>query len=187
MNARKLTAMAILAAGLSAGRAFAASDLWLHVRVVDHEDGGRVAVSLPLAAVDAAASWFPDDDHGRSSLRVGDRDVDVVHLRALWRNLQTRRDATYVTVDDSNGRVRVAKVGDALVFKVDDPEGRHGRGDHVEMRIPGRVVDALLSGRGDRLNFQAGLHALAAAGHGELAVATSDGGTVRMWVDGESE
>ena len=56
-------------------------------------------------------------------------------------------------------------------------------GADVNVQIPSRVVDALLSGEGEELNFRAAIEALAAEGEGELVTVNDDDDRVRVWVD----
>jgi hypothetical protein len=55
------------------------------------------------------------------------------------------------------------------------------------MKIPGAVVDALLSSPGEQLNLGAALKALARHGEGEIVTVTGDGETVRIWIDDNSD
>ncbi len=55
--------------------------------------------------------------------------------------------------------------------------------ESVDVRVPERVVDALLSGEGDELNLEAAIHALVEEGEGELVTVTSQDERVRVWVD----
>ena len=67
-----------------------------------------------------------------------------------------------------------------------DPKGRateNEDGADVNVQIPSSVVDALLSGEGEELNFRAAIEALAAEGEGELVTVNDDDDRVRVWVD----
>jgi hypothetical protein len=100
--------------------------------------------------------------------------------------VQRKPDATFVTVDDRDSKVRIAKRGDTLhVFAVDKGKGRGN--EEVEIKIPVPVINALLSGDGEQLNIGAAIQALARQGAGELVTVTGDDETVRIWVDDISE
>jgi len=165
-------------------------DLWLHVNV--HEaDGGRVNVNLPMSVVAKAAAFLPDDAQHTGRVRLGDRDMSAADLREIWRAVKNGPDATYVTVDEKDGRVRVAKSGSYLLIRSDGTASRHSaRGDQasqVDVRIPVAVVEALLSAGGDQLDVGAAIQALARQGNGELVTVNGDDDTVRIWIDAAAE
>ncbi|HVR09615.1 MAG TPA: hypothetical protein VMW75_16335 [Thermoanaerobaculia bacterium] len=175
---------------MSAAAAEAKTDLWLHIKVHDGHDDSRVSVNLPLSVVEAAAPLIPEEARTAESLRVDGRDLSVQDLRRIWREVQRMPDATYVTVEESRGKVRVARSGGYLLIQEADrdrPEGGSGsHGKNVEARIPAAVVDALLQGSGDRFDLAAAIAALARTGAGELVTVNGDHETVRMWVDGDA-
>jgi hypothetical protein len=132
------------------------------------------------------ASLIPSDARNSGRIRINDEDMDAAELRQIWDEVRNRPDATYVTIDDRDSRVRVAKRGNYLHIVARDRDG-HGSGENVEMKIPIEVVSALLSGRGDELNVGAAIQALARRGEGELVTVTGDDETVRIWIDSTSE
>jgi len=182
----KTMALAGLALTLAAGSLAAeapARDLWLHVNVREAA-GGRVSVNLPVAVVEKVAALVPDDARHSGRVRMGDRDLSAAQLRDLWRAVKDGPDATYVTVDEKDGKVRVAKSGRYLLVRAD---GSHARRSQVDVRVPISVVEALLSGDGDELNVGAALQALARHGEGELVTVDDEKDTVRIWVDAAAE
>lgn len=186
MNGKKIFGIAILAAGLAAGLtagSAAAADLWLHIKV----DGGRNAeqaeINLPLSMVESFAPMLQGKVTGQSRVRLRDRDYDVDELRRIWRQLEDGPDATYVTVNEPDSKMRIAKRGGYLVMTAVE-RGRDG--ESVEARIPVSVMGALLSGSGDSLDVGAALRELIRFGAGELMTVTSDEETVRIWVDDEA-
>jgi len=185
---------------LGAAAAEAKTDLWLHIKVHDANEGSRVNITLPLSVVEAATPLIPEEARTAEGLRVDDHDLSVQDLRRIWREVQRQPDATFVTVDGPNGKVRVARRSGYLLIEAADhrrtalgagdwsqgSQGRHG-GERVEVRIPVAVVDALLQGGGDRFDLAAAIGALARTGEGELVTVNGDHETVRMWVDGAAE
>jgi hypothetical protein len=162
----------------------ASSDLWLHVKVRESGgDGGRVSISLPLSVVEAVAPLLPAEARTAARLRVGDQDLSVADLRRIWRQMRSAPEATFITVDDASGHVRVARQGATLVIRAADT-GPHG--DRVEVRIPAAVVDALLAGNEQSLDLAGAITALARSGQGELVTVNGDNDTVRMWVDSDA-
>jgi len=182
---------------MGAAAAEAKTDLWLHIKVHDGNDDSRVSINLPLSVVQAATPLIPEDVRTAGQLRVDGHDLSVQDLRRIWREVQRQPDAAYVTVDEGHARVRVARSGGYLLIRAADREGPEGSGrdrdsgrghggQHVEVRIPVPVVDALLQGAGDRFDLAAAVAALARTGEGELVTVNGAHETVRMWVDGDA-
>jgi hypothetical protein len=183
---RKYLPIALLTLGLGALQAQAADTegLWIHVRVLDAKDG-RVSINLPISVVERMGNVIPADTRGNARLRFDDEDITVSDLREIWADLRKHPDATFITVDEVDSKIRVAKIAGNLVVRAQ--ERGAGRHEQVEMKIPGAVVDALLSAPGEQLNLGAALKALAHEGEGEIVTVTGDGETVRIWIDDSSE
>lgn len=185
---RKFLPIALLTLGLGALQARAADtdNLWIHIRVLDAKDG-RVSINLPISVVERMGNVMPSDtgEKGGGRLRFNDEDITVSDLREIWADLRKHPDATFITVDEADSKVRVAKIRGNLVVRAH--EKGSGRDEQVEMKIPGAVVDALLSSPGDQLNVGAAMKALARQGEGEIVTVTGDGETVRIWIDSSSE
>ncbi|MGB8456871.1 MAG: hypothetical protein WCE50_04080, partial [Candidatus Acidiferrum sp.] len=60
------------------------------------------------------------------------------------------------------------------------------KNSQVEVKVPMKVVEALLSGGKDELDIAAGLHALAGEGDMELVSVKDDDSTVRVWMDSKN-
>ena len=183
---KKTLALATLALGLGTAGAFAAQtdQLWIHIHVKDGKDS-NVSINLPITMVEKMAGSLTADAEGDSRLRFNDEEVTVAELREMWNELRRQPDATFITVDDVSSKVRVAKRGGYLIVR--SREDRPGKDKEVEMKIPGTVVDALLSAPGEKLDVAAALRALARHGEGELVTVNGTGETVRIWVDESSE
>ncbi len=182
----KTLAMATLALGLGTAGAFAAQTekLWIHIHVQDGKDG-NVSINLPISMVEKMAGSITADSKGDSKLRFNDEDITVAELRDMWNELRKQPDATFITVDDMDSKVRVAKRGGYLIVR--SREDRVGKDEEVEIKIPGTVVDALLSAPGEQLDVAAAMRALARHGEGELVTVSGTGETVRIWVDDTSD
>jgi len=172
----------LMVAGVLSAVGARAADLWLHVSV-DEENGAQVSVNLPLALVDKALAMVPDEHLRDGRILIDDVEWSVAELRELWRQVMDGPDMTFVTVEDRDENVRVWKQGGYLMVEVRE----HGDRSTVDVRIPGSVVDALLSGEGGELNVAAALTALAAHGEGELVTVNDSRDRVRIWVDGSAE
>ena len=117
----------------------------------------------------------------------------------------SRRYARPGTQSSSQGDgndVRIAKKGGYLYVHVTDNNPHH-RAKHpqskeapakapsakqskVEIKIPMKVVDALLSGGKEELDLVAALHTLSANGDTELVSIKDDENNVRIWIDSKS-
>jgi hypothetical protein len=168
--------------GLARQAAAAGSDLWLHIKVHEKEGGARVSVNLPVSAVGKMAGALPSDAH---HIRIkGEGDMDAADLRRMWEAVRDSPDAEFVTVEERDDHVRVAKRGNYLVIRADE---RGARRSQVDVKVPTAVIEALLSGPRDELNLSAALEALARHGEGELVTVDDGGDTVRIWVDRAAE
>jgi hypothetical protein len=159
----------------------AADGLYLHVHV--EEDGGEtVNLNLPLSTVESLLPMIPEDVARDGHVRLDEHDLDLTELRRAWQDLRSEPDFTLASIQQGDSNVHVAKEGEYLVARV--LEGDGAAGARIHARIPARVVDALLSGDGDRLDLRAAIQALALEGEGELVTVEEDGSRVRVWVDG---
>src|SRR5262249_14570535 len=126
------------------------------------------------------------------------KDVD---LRAILDAVRSSRDGEYVTVQSRDNNVRVAKNAGYLYVHVTDKndekkgstkdaKGAKKSGDShetkVEVKVPMKVVDALLSAGKDELDILAALKALSAHGDTELVTVKNDENTVRVWIDSKN-
>lgn len=179
MISKKIFGIALLAAGMTVAQA-QASDLWLHIKVHEGKNDSRVTVNLPLSVVQKAGGLIPKDARSSGKIRFDDEEMSIAELREVWRELKSKPDATFITVDERDSKVRVGKRGGYLHIEATD-------GEEVEVKMPVAVVDALLSGTGEEFNIGAAIDALARHGHGELVTVNGDNETVRIWIDGESE
>jgi hypothetical protein len=196
MNAKRIWAASVLTAALGAmtmaalAPAMAAAetrrdDLWFHLTVNEAKDGSKVVLNLPLSMVEKAGGFLPRQArNGNGKIRINDEEMSKADLQSMWNDLRRRPDMTFLTVEESDGKVKMAKQGNYLVIHAAD----HGvKRENVQVRMPIAVVDALLSGQGEDLDVAAALQALVRAGEGELITVDGDDETVRMWIDNRAE
>jgi hypothetical protein len=160
-------------------------DRWLHVRVVSsNAKGETVRVNVPL---DLAEKVIPAIDHDRlhnGKVRIGCMDCDGVDVRTLFEAVKSAKDGEYVTVQSDDADIKVSKKDGQMYVHVHDK--KHSKDSQVEVKVPMKVVEALLSGSKDELDIAAGLHALASQGDVELVSVKDDENTIRVWLDSKN-
>jgi hypothetical protein len=180
------------------------SDQWIHVRVESKDDGGEtVRVNVP---VDMAVKVLPAIKHQPlqdGKVRIENGHMNDVDLRTILEAVRSAKDGEFVTVQSHENDVRVAKSGGYLLIHVTeknhaDKEAKESenaekhskhagsRESKVEVKVPMKVVDALLSAGKDELDIVAALRALSSYGDTELVTVKDDENTVRIWVDSKN-
>jgi hypothetical protein len=163
----------------------AGHDRWLHVRVTNpnsNEESVRVNVPLELAE-----KVLPTINHDRlhaGKVTFDQADCHGVDVRALLDAVRTSKDGEFVTVQNKDSDVRVAKQNGYLLVHVLDK--KHPRKSQVEVKVPMKVVDALFSAGKDELDLVAALHALSSQGDTELVSVKDEENTVRVWLDSKN-
>lgn len=158
---------------------------WVHVRVINtNSKGESVRVNVPL---ELAEKVLPAIDHDRlhgGKVRIGCMECDGVDVRTLFEAVRTTKDGEYVTVQSKDSDISVTKRDGQLLVHVHDKS--RSKDSQIEVKVPMKVVEALLSGSKDELDIVAGLHALAAQGDVELVSVKDDENTIRVWLDSKS-
>jgi hypothetical protein len=163
----------------------AAAEKWLHVRVV--EDGGSgdtVRVNLPFSMIESMLPLVQAEHLSGGRLRLQDHEIEGVDLHAMWKALRESGDADFITVDGTEGQVRVSRAGRYLLATVD---GRGEDRETVRVRVPVEVMDALFGGKDGEIDLLAGLRALGEEGDGELVRVDDGDSQVRVWVDSDQD
>ena len=154
---------------------------WIHVEVVGGDGGGNASVNLPLAAAEVLASMIPPDRIGGGAIQLTDSGVSVSipAVRKMWGQLMAAGDAEFITIEQEDDIVRVARSGEEIEIRM----ARGGEAtETAEMRLPVAVVDALLSGDGDSLNLRAALDQLSEL-RGDIVRVREDERRIRVWID----
>jgi hypothetical protein len=167
------------------------ADRWLHVRVTESgPDGDRVRINIPLSLAEAVLPTIKADKFRDGKIKMAGHAFDQVDLRALLEVVRKAQDNQYVTVDSKDANVEVAKAGEFLLIKVH--ESREGAGkatgakkatNTVDIKVPFKVANALLSGSNDELNVLAAVRALGEYPSLELVTVQDESDNVRIWVD----
>jgi hypothetical protein len=177
----------VLAILFAATATFAAttSQRYLHVRVHGVKNNELVSVNVPLSLAEMV---IPAINHGKlhnGKIQVHGFNTDDVNLKQIMEALKSAPEGEFVTVQESDSNVRVAKEHGQLVVHVADKKGK-GR-ENVDVTVPWAVAQALASGTNDNeLNVEAAIKALENAGDVTLVAVNGDDETVRIWIDSNS-
>ena len=160
----------------------AAMPRYLHVRVSNLATHEVVRVNLPLTL---AEKVIPAINHGKlrdGKVQVGDFSANGVNVHAIVDALKTAPEGEFITVEDDENNVRVAKEHGQMVVHVVDKKGN----ENVDVTIPWEVAQALISETSeDQLNLAAGIKALENVADTTLVRVTGRE-NVRVWVDSRS-
>ncbi len=194
--AASLLAAVVLLAPVAAAQASPASgsgqnvtasshDRWLHVRVSNPgKNEETVRVNVPLELAEKVLPTINKDRLHSGKVRFDDIDCHGVDLRALVDAVRTSKDGEFVTVQNKDSDVRVAKQNGYLFVHVF--EKNRPKKSQVEVKVPMKVVDALFSAGKDELDLVAALHALSSQGDTELVSVKDEENTVRVWLDSKN-
>ncbi len=179
---RRVLVLAFALLGL-AGSAASAADLWFHINVDEKgPDGDRVRISLPMRLVEGVLPAIHNEHFDHGVVTVNHHDLSETDLRAILQATKDAEDGQYVTVDSKDEKVRIQKKGEQLLILVHDMEDPDHPED-VEIRMPVKVLAALLTDNKNELNVLAAIRVLGEAGPQELVTVHSDEEDVRIWVD----
>ena len=179
------TAMPLLVV-LFAGSVLAAnaSQRYLHVRVSSANKNEQVRINVPLELAEKLIPAINSGDLREGKIHVGHLSANSVNLKMILDALKTAPEGEFVTVQDNDNDVRVAKEHGQLVVHVID-KGKDK--ENVDVTIPWSVAMALSSDTdGDQINVEAAIKALEGAGDVTLVAVSSRDETVRVWIDSNS-
>jgi hypothetical protein len=161
---------------------------WIHVRV-DGTDSKeeKVRVNIPLELAEKVLPAINKDRLKSGKVKITDADMNGVDFHALMNAVRDTKDGEFVTVQDKENDVRVAKQNGYLIVRVlDKTDKKHMNGSKVEVKVPIKVVDALFSAGPDEIDLVAGLRALSASGDAELVSVKDGSNNVRVWLDSKN-
>ena len=159
----------------------ASATRYLHVRVNNPATHELVKVNVPLALAERV---IPAINHGElrdGKIHVGNFTADNVDVRQILDALKTAPEGEFVTVQNTDDDVRVAKENGQVVVHVIDKQSK----ETVDVTVPWDVVQALISDTSkDQLNVEAAIKALENLGSDTTLVrVNSKDENVRVWVD----
>jgi hypothetical protein len=193
-----LAALALLPAPLAAQAnpatpsSSGSSDRWLHVRVVSTDNRGEtVRVNIPLEMAEKVLPAIHKNQLDGGKLHLHNLDMNGVDLRTLLDAVRSSKDGEYVTVDATDSDVQVAKRNGFMLVEVTEKNapGKNGKPterSRVHVKVPMKVVEALLSSGKDELDLVAAIRALSTNGDTELVSVKSDDSTVHVWLDSKN-
>jgi hypothetical protein len=174
-----------LATKSSDSNAASSKDRWLHVRVDNQQTKDEtVRVNVPLDLAEKVLPTIDKDRLHHGKVTIDKFDCQGVDIHALMAAVREAKDGEFVTVQNKDNDVRVAKQNNYFVVHV--TEKNHPKNSRVEVKVPMKVVDALLSAGKDELDLVAGLRALAANGDTELVSVKDEENSVRVWLDSKN-
>lgn len=161
---------------------------WLHVRVLDRsERQERVRINLPLGMLETMATSIQDENMKSGRLQLGDSGMTPEQIRAMWQALRSSGDMEFVTIESADETVRVARSGSYMLAKIESRGESDRRRAKVDVKVPLKVVDALLDAPEGELNVKGALQILADYDDGDLVTIHDDTSDVRVWIDNQGE
>jgi hypothetical protein len=175
----------ILALLLVTTGAFAGSGKWLHVAVDEGgENGERVRINLPLDLVESILPLIEVDEFHGGKVRIDHHDLEDIDIAGILAAVRDAEDGEYVTVEDGDETVRVAKEGNRLIVKVEDEDDPDER---VMVNIRMELIDAMVSAEEEgELDVLAAVRLLSEHEDGFFVNVVDDDETVRIWIDSKS-
>jgi head-tail adaptor len=163
---------------------WAQTSRWLHVEVNDGGDkASKVNVNLPLSVAKVALGMAPKQFTDKAVEKLNDHDVSIADLRTLWAEIKKAGSAEFVTEQEADETILVAREGDWVRIRYDKTCDKPER---VKVDIPIGVVDALLSGDGDSFNLLAAINELEGA-TGDIVNVEDGDETVRVWIGSQGD
>jgi ribonuclease HI len=158
----------------------ASPERYLHVRVSNPTTHELVRVNLPLSLAEKVIPAIHNEQLKNGKVQIGEFKANDVDVRAILEALKTAPEGEFVTVQQTDNDVRVAKEHGQLVVHVTD---KHDK-EKVDVTIPWEVAQALISETTDnQLNISAAIKALENIGDATLVTVVSNEESVRIWID----
>jgi hypothetical protein len=172
---------AAIVAGTAPAVLAAPVERYLHIKVDDPSKGESVNVNVPLSMAEKILPTVNKGSFHNGHVTIGKADLNDVDVRTILDAIRTAPDNEFVTVKEKDQDVRVAKSNGNLIVHVRDA-GKDGQ--RVDVTVPMKVVDALLStAKENELDVAAALRALSDAGDALLVTVQDATQHVRIWVD----
>jgi hypothetical protein len=173
---------------LCGGLALSASERWINVHVEEADDDTKVDVRVPVALLAVALDCVHTEHikNGKIQLDMHEMDVDV-DFKRLWEELRKYDNTEFVKVESNKENVYVSRQGDLMVVKVferrRDADDQDGAKLEALIKIPVRLVDAVLSSPTPELDLKALIAELDNLPSGDLVEVQDDKTHVRIWIE----
>lgn len=156
---------------------------YLHVRVDSPNSGEKVRVNIPLSLAEKIIPAIHQGPLHDGKVSINGGEVNCVDFAALVSAVKDAPDGEYVTVQDRDEDVRVAKMNGKMIVHATD---RGGAGEKVEVTIPWEVAQALGASNGKEIDLLGAIRALENAGDTTLVTVTDNEESVRVWIDSKN-
>lgn len=176
---KALLVLSVLAAG---SLVWAASgEHYLHVKVNNPKTQELVRVNVPLSMAEKVIPAINKGQLQNGKIHInGDFKANDIDIRALLAAARSAPEGEFVSVQQPNEEVHVAKEHGKFVAHVVDKGGK----ERVDVTVPWEVAQALISDTTDnQLNLSAAIKALESIGDTTLVTVTGEDESVRIWVD----
>ncbi len=155
---------------------------WIHVRVVSKEaEGETVRVNVPVEFAEQVLPAIHSHELQDGKVKIHGN-VEGVDFKQLYEAIRNTPDNEFVTVQQKDQNIRIAKENGFLTIKVRETKDSQD----VDIKVPMPVVSALLSSGSDELDIVAGLKALKSYGDTELVTVKDKDQTVHIWLDSKN-
>ena len=155
---------------------------WLHVRVTAADGTDNVNLNVPFSLAEGLIDMVESSELSMDIQEELPNGLELSDIRGMWKDLQGSGDKEFLTAESGDEEVRMAIEDEQLVIDVTEAR-RAGIDKLVKVRVPTRIVDALLSGKGNELNLRAALEELRDGGIGDIVNVQDGDESVRIWVD----
>ena len=156
---------------------------WIHVRVVSKEaEGETVRVNVPVEFAEQVLPAIHSHELQDGKVKIHGN-VEGVDFKQLYEAIRNTPDNEFVTVQQKDQNIRIAKENGFLTVKVRQTKDSN---EDVDIKVPMPVVAALLSSGSDELDIVAGLKALKSYGDTELVTVRDKDQTVHIWLDSKN-
>lgn len=170
----------LAALGMATAALAATPQRYLHVKIDGVNTKELVRVNIPLSLAEAVIPAIHERQLDNGKVQIGNFQTNGIDLPVILNALETAPDGEFVTVEQPDSNVRVAKERGQLIVHVIDKRNH----EKVDVTVPWEVAQALASETGDhQVNIEAAIEALDRAGDTTLVTATNSHETVRVWID----
>ncbi len=158
----------------------ATPERYLHVKVDGINTKELVRVNIPLSLAEKVIPAIHERQLHDGKIEIGNIHCDNVDFKAVFNALKDAPDGEFVTVQEPDNDVRVAKQNGQLIVHIIDKRNS----EKVDVTVPWTVAQAISSATTDhQFNIEAAIQALERAGDTTLVTVTDRDEKIRVWID----